>query len=93
MTFTWITKVNETLSNSNGHIQSAYDENGGEDKPMLQVKMNGGGVGVGSGGGGGGGGGDDQGINALINRQLQGKQTCILFSNTFYNEINNSIHS
>lgn len=89
MTFTWITKVNETLSNSNGHIQSAYDENGGEDKPMLQVKMNGGGVGVGVGGGGGGA--DDQGINALINRQLQGKQTCILFSNTFYN--NNSIHS
>lgn len=53
-----MTKVNETLSNSNGHIQSAYDENNGEDKPMLQVKMNG---------------TDDQGINALINRQIQGK--------------------
>lgn len=51
-------KVSETLSNSNGHIQTAYDENGGEDKPMLQVKMNG---------------NDDQGINALISRQLQGK--------------------
>lgn len=50
-------KVSETLSNSNGHIQTAYDDNGGEDKPMLQVKMNG---------------NDDQGINALIHRQLQG---------------------
>lgn len=51
-------KVSETLSNSNGHIQT-YEESSGEDKPMLQVKMNG---------------TDDQGINALINRQLQGKQ-------------------
>lgn len=51
--------MSETLSNSNGHIQT-YDESSGEDKPMLQVKMNG---------------NDDQGINALINRQLQGKQT------------------
>lgn len=50
--------MSETLSNSNGYIQTAIDENGGEDKPMLQVKMNG---------------NDDQGINALINRQLQGK--------------------
>ncbi|XP_031628557.1 blood vessel epicardial substance isoform X2 [Contarinia nasturtii] len=50
-----VTQVSETLSNSNGHIQS-YDESGSEDKPMLQVKMNG---------------NDDQGINALINRQLQ----------------------
>lgn len=52
-------QVSETLSNSNGHIQT-YDESSSEDKPMLQVKMN--------------GGADDQGINALINRQLQGKQ-------------------
>lgn len=54
--------MSETLSNSNGHIQTAYDENGGEDKPMLQVKMNG---------------NDDQGINGLINRQLQGKHVLI----------------
>lgn len=54
--------MSETLSNSNGHIQTAYDENGGEDKPMLQVKMNG---------------NDEQGINALINRQLQGKHVLI----------------
>ncbi|XP_055298120.1 blood vessel epicardial substance isoform X1 [Sitodiplosis mosellana] len=53
-----VTQVSETLSNSNGHIQT-YDESSSEDKPMLQVKMNG---------------ADDQGINALINRQLQGKQ-------------------
>ncbi|XP_055298131.1 blood vessel epicardial substance isoform X4 [Sitodiplosis mosellana] len=50
-----VTQVSETLSNSNGHIQT-YDESSSEDKPMLQVKMNG---------------ADDQGINALINRQLQ----------------------
>lgn len=55
----FLSKVSETLSNSNGHIQT-YEESGGEDKPMLQVKMNG---------------NDDQGINALINRQLQGKHT------------------
>lgn len=58
-----VTQVNETLSNSNGHIQSAYDENTGEDKPMLQVKMNG---------------NDDQGINALINRQLQDEHVPLL---------------
>lgn len=52
-----VTQVSETLSNSNGHIQTTFDDNGGEDKPMLQVKMNG---------------NDDQGINALIHRQLQG---------------------
>lgn len=58
MIFVWrMIKVNETLSNSNGHIQTTLDENGSEEKPMLQVKMNG---------------NDDQGINALINRQLQG---------------------
>lgn len=54
--------MSETLSNSNGHIQTAYDDNGGEDKPMLQVKMNG---------------NDDQGINALISRQLQGKHVFV----------------
>lgn len=65
MCYLYSLKVNETLSNSNGHIQTAYDDNSGEDKPMLQVKLNG---------------NDDQGINALINRQLQGK-TNRLWSN------------
>lgn len=51
-------QVNESLSNSNGYIQS-FDENGIDDKPMFQSKMNG---------------NDDQGITALINRQLQGKR-------------------
>lgn len=50
--------MNETLSTSNGYVQTAYDDSSTEDKPMLNAKMN--------------GGNDDQGITALINRQLQG---------------------
>lgn len=51
-------QVNETLANCNGYAQSAYDDSGTEDKPMLLAKTN--------------GTTDDQGITALINRQLQG---------------------
>lgn len=50
--------MNETLSTSNGYVQTAFDDTTTEDKPMLNAKMN--------------GGNDDQGITALINRQLQG---------------------
>lgn len=70
--------MSETLSNSNGHIQTAYDENGGEDKPMLQVKMNG---------------NDDQGINALINRQLQGKYVLIILIGISVFSFMNSVFS
>lgn len=50
--------MNETLSSSNGYVQTAFDENASEDKPMLHAKTN--------------GTSDDQGITALINRQMQG---------------------
>lgn len=50
--------MNETLANCNGYAQSAYDDSGTEDKPMLHAKTN--------------GTSDDQGITALINRQLHG---------------------
>lgn len=56
--------MNETLSTGNGYVQSAYDDSATEDKPMLNAKMN--------------GGNDDQGITALINRQIQGNS--ILFT-------------
>lgn len=57
--------MNETLSSSNG-FAPPFDDSAAEDKPMLHAKMN--------------GTSDDQGITALINRQLQGNYIIISYT-------------